>query len=129
MYEEQTIHFLGNVQVIVKKCTVLSPLALRAQVTFELHETFASPRRTIEQQPFEVTEAGWGQFDIGITVRTSENSRVGCACYLVFQYLGEIPIMYFNSRSFVLFIAGRCRNSSVTVSAVIVVNIASICVL
>ncbi|GAX82673.1 hypothetical protein CEUSTIGMA_g10099.t1 [Chlamydomonas eustigma] len=45
------------------------------KVTFELHETFASPRRTIEQQPFEVTEAGWGQFDIGITLHFTPDAR------------------------------------------------------
>lgn len=42
---------------------------VHVQVTFELHETFTNPRRTIDVQPFEVTEHGWGEFEIGITVR------------------------------------------------------------
>jgi transcription initiation factor IIF auxiliary subunit len=46
------------------------------QVTFELHETFATPRRVIDQQPFEVTEFGWGEFDIGITVCQPEASKI-----------------------------------------------------
>ncbi len=49
--------------------------AAHDQVTFELHETFANPRRTIEQQPFEVTEFGWGQFDIGITLHFTPDAR------------------------------------------------------
>lgn len=43
---------------------------VHVQVTFELHETFTNPRRTIDVQPFEVTEHGWGEFEIGITVRS-----------------------------------------------------------
>jgi YEATS domain-containing protein 4 len=33
-------------------------------VEFTLHSTFAHPKRLIEQAPFEVTEIGWGEFEI-----------------------------------------------------------------
>lgn len=39
-----------------------------AQVTFELHHTFTNPHRVCLQAPYEVTEQGWGEFDINITV-------------------------------------------------------------
>ena len=41
---------------------------LRA-VTFTLHPSFQDHVRTIERPPFELTETGWGEFDIGVTVR------------------------------------------------------------
>lgn len=36
------------------------------KVQFKLHETYAHSVRTIEQPPFEVTETGWGEFEIQI---------------------------------------------------------------
>jgi len=36
------------------------------KVQFKLHETYAQAVRTIEQPPFEVTETGWGEFEIQI---------------------------------------------------------------
>eukprot|EP00128_Syssomonas_multiformis_P011244 Colp12_sorted_trinity150504_noHs@29756 len=33
-------------------------------VTFKLHESFANPVRVIETAPFELTECGWGEFEI-----------------------------------------------------------------
>ncbi|KAG2173808.1 hypothetical protein INT43_005228 [Umbelopsis isabellina] len=38
------------------------------KVTFRLHETYPNPQRTIEQPPFEVTETGWGEFEIAIKI-------------------------------------------------------------
>ena len=58
----------------LKERDTFCQLMMHMQVTFELHETFATPRRVIDQQPFEVTEFGWGEFDIGITVSQSEES-------------------------------------------------------
>ncbi|PLN86326.1 putative histone acetyltransferase subunit [Aspergillus taichungensis] len=36
------------------------------KVQFKLHETYAQNVRTVEQPPFEVTETGWGEFEIQI---------------------------------------------------------------
>jgi YEATS domain-containing protein 4 len=36
------------------------------KVQFKLHETYAQNVRTIEQPPFEVSETGWGEFEIQI---------------------------------------------------------------
>lgn len=43
-------------------------LCSNAQVSFELHNTFAVPLRVLDAHPLEVTEQGWGQFDIVVTV-------------------------------------------------------------
>ena len=36
------------------------------KVQFKLHETYAQSLRTVEAPPFEVTETGWGEFEIQI---------------------------------------------------------------
>ncbi|MEW5315775.1 MAG: hypothetical protein WDW38_007181 [Sanguina aurantia] len=38
-----------------------------SKVSFELHNTFAVPLRVLDAHPLEVTEQGWGQFDIVVT--------------------------------------------------------------
>jgi YEATS domain-containing protein 4 len=46
---------------------ILTPL-LCAQVTFTLHPSFKQHVRTLSAPPFEVTETGWGEFEIGISI-------------------------------------------------------------
>lgn len=36
------------------------------KVQFKLHETYAQSLRSVEQPPYEVTETGWGEFEIQI---------------------------------------------------------------
>ncbi|MCJ1315033.1 NuA4 histone H4 acetyltransferase complex and the SWR1 complex subunit [Xylographa vitiligo] len=36
------------------------------KVQFKLHETYSQSLRTIEAPPFEVTETGWGEFEVAI---------------------------------------------------------------
>ena len=36
------------------------------KVQFKLHETYTNSLRTIESAPFEVTETGWGEFEVQI---------------------------------------------------------------
>ncbi|CDK26132.1 unnamed protein product [Kuraishia capsulata CBS 1993] len=46
------------------------------KVVFKLHDTYDSPTRSIESPPFEVTETGWGEFEIGIKIYfVSESSE------------------------------------------------------
>jgi YEATS domain-containing protein 4 len=44
----------------------LSPFIKR--VTFNLHSSFEKPKRVIERPPYQVTETGWGEFDIVIQI-------------------------------------------------------------
>ncbi|KAG0032362.1 NuA4 histone H4 acetyltransferase complex and the SWR1 complex subunit [Podila clonocystis] len=34
------------------------------KVAFKLHDTYENPNRVIEKPPFEVSETGWGEFDV-----------------------------------------------------------------
>ncbi|KAG9049510.1 NuA4 histone H4 acetyltransferase complex and the SWR1 complex subunit [Tulasnella sp. UAMH 9824] len=38
------------------------------RVAFKLHETYPNPNRIVEKPPFEVTETGWGEFEVQIRV-------------------------------------------------------------
>ncbi|OLL25426.1 Protein AF-9 [Neolecta irregularis DAH-3] len=38
------------------------------KVTFKLHDTYANPTRVCENPPYEVTETGWGEFEIQIRI-------------------------------------------------------------
>ncbi|CAI5760279.1 unnamed protein product [Candida verbasci] len=44
----------------------LTPLIKK--VTFKLHETYENPIRSIETPPYQVTETGWGEFEIIIKI-------------------------------------------------------------
>jgi len=44
----------------------LSPAVKK--VVFHLHHSFAEPVREVLEQPFELTETGWGEFEITATV-------------------------------------------------------------
>ncbi|KAG2492452.1 hypothetical protein HYH03_009393 [Edaphochlamys debaryana] len=46
-----------------------------SKVTFELHHTFTNPHRVVAQPPYEVTEQGWGEFDINITLSFTPDCR------------------------------------------------------
>ncbi|XP_021900412.1 transcription initiation factor TFIID subunit 14b isoform X3 [Carica papaya] len=38
------------------------------RAVFQLHSSFNSPTRIVETPPFELSEAGWGEFEIAITL-------------------------------------------------------------
>ncbi|KAL7276481.1 NuA4 histone H4 acetyltransferase complex and the SWR1 complex subunit [Rhizina undulata] len=44
------------------------------KVTFKLHDTYANPVRTVESPPFEVSETGWGEFEIQIKIHFHSES-------------------------------------------------------
>ncbi len=44
----------------------LSPMVKK--VVFHLHHSFDQPVREVHQQPFELTETGWGEFEITVVV-------------------------------------------------------------
>jgi len=46
------------------------------KVTFQLHATFKNPARTLDHPPFEVTEHGWGEFSIPITIHFHDGTFV-----------------------------------------------------
>ncbi|KAF7317745.1 Yeats-domain-containing protein [Mycena kentingensis (nom. inval.)] len=38
------------------------------RVSFKLHDTYANPMRNIDKPPYEVTETGWGEFEIQVRI-------------------------------------------------------------
>ncbi|XP_048230010.1 transcription initiation factor TFIID subunit 14b isoform X2 [Ricinus communis] len=38
------------------------------RVVFQLHPSFSNPTRVVESPPFELSECGWGEFEIAITL-------------------------------------------------------------
>eukprot|EP00039_Didymoeca_costata_P019960 m.339535 g.339535 ORF g.339535 m.339535 type:complete len:218 (-) comp18854_c0_seq1:56-709(-) len=51
----------------------LSPFI--SKVTFKLHESFTKPNRTLTSPPYEVTESGWGEFEVQIKVHLNDPSE------------------------------------------------------
>eukprot|EP00048_Salpingoeca_helianthica_P000451 m.41618 g.41618 ORF g.41618 m.41618 type:complete len:208 (+) comp10528_c0_seq1:28-651(+) len=44
----------------------LSPIL--QNVTFRLHESFSNAIRVVEKPPYEISESGWGEFEVAITL-------------------------------------------------------------
>ena len=42
--------------------------AVIKHVVFQLHPSFNNPTRIVESPPFELSECGWGEFEIGISL-------------------------------------------------------------
>ncbi|KAJ3516813.1 hypothetical protein NLJ89_g891 [Agrocybe chaxingu] len=38
------------------------------RVSFKLHDTYPNPSRNVDKSPFELTETGWGEFEIQIRI-------------------------------------------------------------
>lgn len=53
----------------------LTPLIKK--VTFKLHETYENPVRSVESPPYQVTETGWGEFEIIIKIHFHAGSELG----------------------------------------------------
>lgn len=43
------------------------------KVVFTLHSSFAEPKREVVVQPFELTEMGWGEFEIAVRLEFQED--------------------------------------------------------
>lgn len=53
----------------------LTPLIKK--VTFKLHDTYDTPVRSVESPPYQVTETGWGEFEIIIKVHFHPGADLG----------------------------------------------------
>jgi hypothetical protein len=71
-------------------------VALVLQVVFQLHPTFPVPTREVTQHPFEVQEAGWGEFDIQISVRPMTYIHI-CPVYVLYFCMSCCRVLGFLS--------------------------------
>lgn len=53
----------------------LTPLIKK--VTFKLHETYENSVRSVESPPYQVTETGWGEFEIVIKIHFHSGAELG----------------------------------------------------
>ncbi|GBE79817.1 yeats family protein [Sparassis latifolia] len=52
------------------------------RVTFKLHDTYAMPTRNVDKAPFEVSETGWGEFEIQMRINfVNESGEKGVVLY------------------------------------------------
>ncbi|KAH8118430.1 yeats family-domain-containing protein [Phellopilus nigrolimitatus] len=59
------------------------------RVTFKLHDTYANQTRNVDKPPFEVTETGWGEFEIQIRINFIQES--GEKQYMLYHHLKLHP--------------------------------------
>ncbi len=50
------------------------PATIFEKVTYHLHPTFANPTRVLKKAPFKISEEGWGEFELGLTLTFIEKS-------------------------------------------------------
>ncbi|CCL98248.1 uncharacterized protein FIBRA_00242 [Fibroporia radiculosa] len=59
------------------------------RVTFKLHDTYTNPTRNVDKPPFEVSETGWGEFEIQIRITFVPES--GEKAILIYHHLKLHP--------------------------------------
>lgn len=62
------------------------------KIHFKLHESYANPNRVVTKPPFEVTETGWGEFEIVIKIHFHDPTERPVTMYHILK-LFQSPIM------------------------------------
>lgn len=79
------------------------------RVQFKLHDSYPNPVRIFHRPPYEVTETGWGEFDIVIKVRPSnllESTRIMLwVPHLLNRKIFPLPTHFLNANIESLFLA------------------------
>ncbi|XP_055378672.1 YEATS domain-containing protein 4 [Condylostylus longicornis] len=63
------------------------------KVHFKLHESYANPNRIVTKPPFEVTETGWGEFEVVIKIYFHDPTERPVTLYHILK-LFQSPIVY-----------------------------------
>ncbi|KAM4671167.1 YEATS domain-containing protein 4 isoform 2-T2 [Amazona ochrocephala] len=83
------------------------------KIQFKLHESYGNPLRVVTKPPYEITETGWGEFEIIIKIFFIDpNERpldqavlklVGCVFSLLLWWKAvSVPVGFFLSRRYQL---------------------------
>ncbi|XP_055548000.1 YEATS domain-containing protein 4 [Wyeomyia smithii] len=62
------------------------------KIHFKLHESYVNPNRVVTKPPFEVTETGWGEFEIVIKVHFHDPTERPVTMYHILK-LFQSPIL------------------------------------
>lgn len=55
------------------------------KVTFKLHESYANPSRSVTKPPYEVSETGWGEFEVQIKIHFNDVNERAVTFYHVLK--------------------------------------------
>ncbi|ODQ78972.1 hypothetical protein BABINDRAFT_162057 [Babjeviella inositovora NRRL Y-12698] len=66
------------------------------KVVFKLHDTYTPPSRVVDKPPFEITETGWGEFEIGIKIYFN-NAESGNAAEKTLQLYHHLKLHPYGS--------------------------------
>ncbi|XP_022219275.1 YEATS domain-containing protein 4 [Drosophila obscura] len=62
------------------------------KVHFKLHESYANPNRIVVKPPYEVTETGWGEFEVVIKIYFNDQTERPVTCYHILK-LFQSPVV------------------------------------
>lgn len=62
------------------------------KVHFKLHESYANPNRILTKPPYEVTETGWGEFEVVIKLYFHDPTERPCTLYHILK-LFQSPVV------------------------------------
>ncbi|KAH8238965.1 hypothetical protein KR038_010561 [Drosophila bunnanda] len=62
------------------------------KVHFKLHESYANPNRIVVKPPYEITETGWGEFEVVIKIYFNDQSERPVTCYHILK-LFQSPVV------------------------------------
>ena len=55
------------------------------KVHFKLHETYVNPNRIVSKPPYEITETGWGEFEVVIEIYFNDSNERPIVFYHVLK--------------------------------------------
>ncbi|XP_066599882.1 YEATS domain-containing protein 4 [Prorops nasuta] len=61
------------------------------KVHFKLHESYNSPNRIVTKPPYEVTETGWGEFEITIKIYFHDPNERPVTIYHILKLFQSVP--------------------------------------
>ncbi|KAH8251182.1 hypothetical protein KR032_001552 [Drosophila birchii] len=62
------------------------------KVHFKLHESYANPNRIVVKPPYEITETGWGEFEVVIKIYFNDQTERPVTCYHILK-LFQSPVV------------------------------------
>ncbi|XP_067648472.1 YEATS domain-containing protein 4 [Eurosta solidaginis] len=62
------------------------------KVHFKLHESYANPNRIVTKPPYEITETGWGEFEVVIKIYFHDPTERPVTCYHILK-LFQSPVV------------------------------------